>query len=97
MPVVDEIARDYGDDIAFVAIAWKGTYEDTAAQAADLLQSGKVDWALDDEAEVFGLYGVPYQPVSFLITSDDKVFDTWPGVRDEAAIRETLDALLALH
>jgi len=96
LPVVDEIAREYGDAIAFVALAWKGTYNDTAAQAAALLQSGKVDWALDDEAEIFSLYGVPYQPVSFLITGDDKVFDTWPGVRDDAAIREALDSLLDL-
>jgi hypothetical protein len=39
---------------------------------------------------------VPYQPVSFLITGDDKVFDTWPGVREDAAIREALDSLLDL-
>ncbi|MDF1596431.1 MAG: hypothetical protein P1T08_10110 [Acidimicrobiia bacterium] len=96
MPVVDAIAKEYGDDIAFVAIAWKGTYEDTAAQAANLMQSGMMDWALDDDAEIFSLYGVPYQPVSFLITGDDKVFDTWPGVRDEAAIRRALDSLLDL-
>ena len=96
MPVVDAIAKDYGDDIAFVAIAWKGTYDDTAAQAANLMQSGKIDWALDDDAEIFSLYGVPYQPVSFLITGDDKVYDTWPGVRDEAAIRRALDSLLGL-
>jgi hypothetical protein len=96
LPVVDEISKDYAADVAFVAVAWKGTYEATATQAAALLPSGKVDWALDEEAEIFSLYGVPYQPVSFLITGDDKVFDTWPGVRDEAAIREALDALLDL-
>jgi ABC-type amino acid transport substrate-binding protein len=96
LPVVDAIAKEYGDDIAFVAIAWKGTYDDTAAQAANLMQSGKIDWALDDDAEIFSLYGVPYQPVSFLITGDNKVFDTWPGVRDEAAIRQALDSLLDL-
>lgn len=96
MPVVDEIAKEYGEDIAFVAVAWKSSYEETAARAADLLQSGKVDWALDEDAEIFSLYGVPYQPVSFLITGDDKVFDTWPGVRSEAAIREALDSLLDL-
>lgn len=79
-----------------MAVAWKSSYEETAARAADLLQSGKVDWALDEDAEIFSLYGVPYQPVSFLITGDDKVFDTWPGVRSEAAIREALDSLLDL-
>ena len=96
MPVVDEIAKEYGEDIAFVAVAWKGSYDDTAARAAELLPSGKVDWALDEDADIFSLYGVPYQPVSFLITGDDKVFDTWPGVRNEAAIREALDSLLDL-
>ena len=79
-----------------MAVAWKSSYEETAARAADLLQSGKVDWALDEDAEIFSLYGVPYQPVSFLITGDDKVFDTWPGVRSESAIREALDSLLDL-
>jgi hypothetical protein len=96
LPVVDEIAKEYGEDIAFVAVAWKGSYNDTASRAAELLQSGKVDWALDEDAEIFSLYGVPYQPVSFLITGDDKVFDTWPGVRSETAIREALDSLLDL-
>ena len=45
---------------------------------------------------IFGLYGVPYQPVTVLIAHDDTVVEAWPGVRSEDEIRAALDDLVAL-
>jgi thioredoxin-like negative regulator of GroEL len=60
-----------------------------------LFASGTVKWGLDEPNEtVFGLYGVPYQPKTVLIGSDGAIVDEWLGVRDESALRESLDNLI---
>ncbi len=95
MPVVDQIAADYADRVAFVAPAWKAGFDATADRAAELLPSGLVQWGLDAQEEIFQAYGVPYQPVTVLIGADKTIVETWPGVRSESEIRSALDALLA--
>lgn len=96
MPVVDKLAEEYSDRIDFVAPAWKGSFDATRQRAAQLFRSGQIMWGLDEEEEIFALYGVPYQPVTVLIAQDDTVVEAWPGLRDEAEIRAALDNLIAL-
>ncbi|REK20806.1 MAG: hypothetical protein DWQ40_04970 [Actinobacteria bacterium] len=96
MPVVDQIAAEYADRVDFVAPAWKSSFEATAARAAELFQSGEIMWGLDEDEQIFELYGVPYQPVTVLIAADDTVVEAWAGLRDEAEIRAALDDLIGL-
>lgn len=91
MPVIDKVARDYADEVRFLAVAGRSDLESTRERAAELFSH--LDWALADE--VWDLYGVPYQPVTILITGGDVVFDTWPGARDEDEVRSRLDTMLA--
>jgi hypothetical protein len=51
---------------------------------------------LDADEEIFGLYGVPYQPVTVLIAGDQTVVEAWDGLRAEDEIRSALDNLVAL-
>lgn len=95
MPVIDRLAQEYGDEVAFVAVAWKGTFEDTAERAAELMPSGAIRWGLDAEEEIFALYQVPYQPHTILITADKESFASWPGVMAEEDLRAQIDGLLA--
>lgn len=53
-------------------------------------------WGLDEDEDIFEKYGIPYQPVTVLIASDQTVVDAWAGTRPEEDIRAGLDALLAL-
>ncbi len=96
MPVIDELAAEYGDRIDFVAPAWKSTPEATFARGNELLQSGKIFWGLDEEEEVFSAYGVPYQPVTVLIAHDRTVVTEWAGMQDPAEIEAWLNELIAL-
>ena len=93
MPVVDNLAQEYDDSIAFVAVAWKGTPEATAERAFELMPSGSMLWGLDAGEEIFALYAVPYQPVTVLIGADKQVVERWTGLRDEQEIRAALDRL----
>ena len=93
MPVVDNLAEEYADRIAFVAVAWRGTPEETAARASELMPSGAMVWGLDAREEIFAMYEVPYQPVTVLITGDKELLERWPGLRDEDEIRAALDRL----
>ncbi|MGF1617418.1 MAG: TlpA family protein disulfide reductase [Acidimicrobiia bacterium] len=96
MPVVDQLAAEYADRVDFVAPAWKSSFELTEARAEELFLSGEIKWGLDADEEIFGLYGVPYQPVTVLIAADRTVVVAWPGIRAEDEIREALENLIAL-
>lgn len=95
MPVIDKVSADYADQVSFLAVAWRGTEGDTRDEAAQLIPSGRIQWGLDDSEEIFGLYGIPYQPASVLITHDGIVFDEWAGAVGEDELRSQLDALVA--
>ncbi|MGD2101506.1 MAG: hypothetical protein PVG83_04665 [Acidimicrobiia bacterium] len=96
MPVVDSLAAEYADRIDFVAPAWHSTFELTEQRAEQLFLSGQIKWGLDEEVEVFDLYGIPYQPVTVLIAGDKTVVESWSGLRAEEDIRAALDDLIAL-
>ena len=57
--------------------------------------SGNVLWGLDEDEDIFEKYGVPYQPVTVLITADKRVATAWAGVMPEDEIRAQLDDLIA--
>ncbi len=92
MPVVDTVATDYLDEIAFVAIAGRSEMGRTAEVAAGLF-SDNLMWGLDDS--IWDTYGVRGQPTSVLV-SDGIVVDVWFGAIGDAAIRERLDRLVAI-
>lgn len=96
MPVIDRLSAEYSDRVDFVAPAWKSSFDATSARAEELFLAGEIMWGLDEDQEIFDLYGVPYQPVTVLIAADDTVVEAWPGIRDEAEIRTALDNLIAL-
>ncbi len=55
------------------------------------MPSGNVIWALDESVwETFEVFG---QPVTFAISGDNTIVDTWYGIRPEAEIRSLLDEL----
>jgi hypothetical protein len=95
LPVVDNLAVEYGDRVAFVAPAWKASLADTARRAAELLPSGIVQWGLDADEAVFAAFGVPFQPVTVLIGADKTVVEQWVGVRSEAETRAAIERLIA--
>ena len=91
MPVVDRVARDYLDDVRFIAVAGRSDLSSTTARAEELFQF--LDWGLDDS--IWELYNVPYQPYSVLITGDDIVMIEWFGAVSEEELRQELDRLVA--
>ena len=93
---MDKLAAEYSDRVDFVAPAWKADFAATKARADEIFQSGQVMWGLDEDEEIFELYGVPYQPVTILIASDHTVVETWPGLRDESEIRTAIEDLIEL-
>jgi hypothetical protein len=96
LPVVDQLAAEFADRVDFVAPAWKSSFELTEARAEELFLSGEIMWGLDEDQEIFALYGVPYQPVTVLIAADGTVVEAWPGARDESEIRSALENLIGL-
>lgn len=54
----------------------------------------RILWGYDDS--IWALYEVPYQPITFLISSDDVIVDMWFGALTEEEIRARLDALVAI-
>lgn len=92
MPVIDEVANDYIDQVTFLAVAGRGELGATQEEA-DRLFSTNLKWGLDDS--IWGLYGVPGQPASVLIV-DGVVVDMWFGAIAEQDLRSRLDNLVSL-
>jgi len=92
LPVVDEVANDYLDEIAFVAIAGRSDMGRTA-EVADGLFSDNLRWGLDDG--IWDTYGVRGQPTSVLV-SQGVVVDVWFGAIGDVAIRDRLDRLVSI-
>jgi hypothetical protein len=95
LPVIEQLAQGYADDIEFVAVAWRSDIDSTRARAEQLIPSGVVRWGLDEPEAVFAAYEIPYQPWSVLVIGDTEV-ERWAGARSDAEIRAALDNLLAL-
>lgn len=96
MPVVDSLAAEYSDQVDFVAVAWKSSFAQTEARAEELFQSGQIMWGLDEDEDIFRLYGVPYQPVTVLIAADQTVVEAWDGLRAEDELRSAIESLIDL-
>lgn len=94
LPVIDAVASDYQDSITFVAVAGRSSADASARRVGDWFSPERILWGYDDDLwptyEVFG------QPVSYLISSDDVIVGGWYGAVGEAALREQLDALVAI-
>jgi thiol-disulfide isomerase/thioredoxin len=93
LPVVDALAQEYGEQIAFIAVAGKADYPATEEEANRLF-SPLVRWGLDDS--IWDLYQVPYQPASFFITGNDVIIESYAGPVPEDEMRALLDELVAL-
>lgn len=91
MPVIDQVAADYLDEVRFIAVAGRSSYEATAERAPQWFS--RLDWGLDES--VWDLYGIRGQPASVLITGDDVVVGGWFGAAGEEDLRRALDDLIA--
>lgn len=91
MPVIESIAAEYQDEVTFLAVAGRSSLDATTARANELIPSGNVLWTLDES--IWEAYDVFGQPVTFAISHDDVIVETWFGLRNEAEIRSVLDAL----
>jgi hypothetical protein len=91
LPVIDEVANDYVDEVAFLAVAGRGDLGATQQEAARLF-SNNISWGLDDS--IWDLYGVFGQPVTVLIV-DGIAVDGWFGALGDSALRERLDNLVS--
>lgn len=79
-----------------MAPAWKSTEAATNAAGEGFFPSGNVFWGLDVNEDVFGAYGIPYQPVSVLIAHDQTVYAEWAGMRSSSEVEALLDEVVAL-
>lgn len=88
LPVVDELAVEFGGGVRVVAVAWASSLELTAAAAEELLPSGEVGWVLSPET--FELFGVGYQPAAVLVVDGVQV-RRWVGAFGEGVLRATFE------
>jgi hypothetical protein len=89
LPVVDDVANDYLDDVYFLAVAGRSGFDRSAA-AVPRLFSDNLAWGYDDS--IWDRYGVPGQPTSVLIQSG-VIVDVWFGAIGAESLREKLDTV----
>jgi hypothetical protein len=90
LPVIDAVASDYQDTVTFLAVAGRSTPEASQQRVGVWFSPDRILWGYSDE--LWDLYGVPYQPVSVLITSDGYEVNRWYGEASEESLRDELVA-----
>lgn len=91
MPVVAQVAAEYEGRVDFVAVAGRSDLASTEERAEQLFGDALL-WGLDDS--LWDLYGARYQPITFAITADGRVADTWYGAIGAQEMRSLLDGLI---
>ena len=94
LPVIDAVASDYSQDITFLAVAGKSSPEKSAQRVDDWFDQDHLIWGYSDE--LWELYEVHFQPVSFLISSDGVVVEKFFGPVGDKKLRSALDRLLKI-
>lgn len=92
--MVSAVAADYQDRITFLAIAGRSSESASRARVGVWFDPDRILWAHDES--MWERYAVPYQPRSFLISSDDIVIGGWFGALSEAELRMELDRLAVI-
>jgi hypothetical protein len=92
LPVIDQVAADYQDEVKFLAVAGKADMGPTAEVANELF-SDNLAWGLDPQ--IWELYGIPGQPATVLI-AQGVVVDMWFGATSAEFLRERIDNLITL-
>jgi thiol-disulfide isomerase/thioredoxin len=94
LPAIDAVAPDYLEEVTFVAVAGRSSLEASRERVGDWFSPDRILWGYDDD--LWATYLVRGQPVSFVISSDGIIVGQWFGSIGEAALRERLDALVAI-
>ncbi len=92
MPVVDAVASDYQDQIAFVAVAGRSSEAASRKRVGVWFDPARILWGYSDD--LWGQFGVFGQPTTILISSDDVIVGGWAGALSEEELREQLDRLV---
>ena len=64
----------------------------SSAAAAEVLFSDNIKWGLDES--IWDLYGARYQPITFAITADGHIAETFYGAIGADEIRNVIEGLL---
>jgi hypothetical protein len=72
-------------------VAGSSSRDKSARRAGEWFDPTRLLWAYSDE--LWASYGIPYPPVSVLISGDDVIVDGWFGGVGEEVLRAALDRL----
>lgn len=92
--MIDAVASDYLDEIAFVSVAGRSTEAASRDRVGVWFDPSRIQWGYSDE--IWALFGVPGQPRTILISGDDVIVGGWFGAKSEAELRAELETLAAI-
>ena len=92
LPVIDAVASDYRDQIAFVAVAGRSSEAASRERVGVWFDPARILWGYGDD--IWGQFAVFGQPTTILISSDDVIVGRWSGAKSEEELRAELDHLV---
>ena len=92
--MIDAVASDYQDQVAFVAVAGRSSEPASRARVGVWFDPARILWGYSDA--IWALFGVPGQPRTILISGDDVIVGGWFGAKSEAELRAELDLLAGI-
>jgi len=84
------LAEELGGEVAFVGVSNRDTVEDGKGYVADY----EVPYAMAHAPEVWEAYGVPYQPVTIVISSRGEIVHRTDGPVTYEELKEAVAKVL---
>lgn len=89
------MSAEYEGDIAFLAVGGSSDRDQIATRAAEWIPSGRVQWGLDEDQDVWALFGARGTPTTVVIATDGRVVAAWSGEAGAFGIRRAIDEAIA--
>ena len=86
---------DYEGEIEFVAVGGSSDRGKIAARAEEWIPSGRIQWGLDEDQDVWALFGARGTPTTVVLASDGRVVAVWSGETGAAGMRQAIDLAIA--
>ncbi len=93
--MLDRISADYADQISFLAVGGSSTRSAIFERAHEWMPSGRISWGLDEDQDVWALFGARGTPTTVVMAADGRVVAAWTGEAGELGMRAAIEAAIA--
>lgn len=89
--MLEDVSAEYEGDIAFVAVGGASDRAKISERAGQWIPSGRIQWGLDEDQDVWALFGARGTPTTVVLAADGRVVAAWAGEASAEGMRQAIE------